>query len=97
MNSIHGLRSDRKTVVLSKSHYEPTAIDPTFINAFINPELYKARRPSQTFETSLIYSTVAIPIFTNASGNGAMFVLPQNMMNDLAGEFLTQTGAPVVS
>lgn len=90
-----GVRPDRINHVYGDSHYAVNGIDSSFIKCFLNPEIYRARRPGLGYETSLICSTVAIPVYVNASGNGAIMVLPQNCMNNLTGEFIN--AGPVIS
>lgn len=49
------------------------------------------------FETSLISSTLNIPVYVNANGAGAVYVLPMNMMSYLTGAFLEDSGTTHVN
>lgn len=91
------MREDRTIKISDGSLYSVGAIDSSFINCIINPEFYKARRPSMGFETSLISSTLNIPVYVNANGAGAVYVLPMNMMSYLTGAFLDDSGTTHVN
>lgn len=43
------------------------------------------------FETSLISSTVNIPVYVNANGAGAIYVLPMNMFSYLLNDFVNNS------
>lgn len=82
------IREDKKQYQPNSNVYKYDSVNPGFINCVLNPEYYYSRRPNLGFKSSAIRSSMEVPVYVNASGNGACYVLPNNLVNYLEGAFM---------